>query len=263
MNVSVIFPYRDRLQHLKTSLPRIHNVLTSQGHHCEIIVVEQKDNRKFRRANLLNEGARVAGGNWIIIHDVDYYPVSDATEYVRDGVDLFLPVRRVEFVRNDLTSRPKSDVPGGYRHFNISVDADFFGGISAFTRDAFYAINGFSSKFVGWGFEDADLRERVQHYNLKFARSDDNLFYALDHDDSGPPPNDTDFHRNVHLWHVWRDNLTHGLSDFASHVQEISCPLDLGISNFRWLEATGFDPVIPPVSPIVASKFNFDEGDEA
>lgn len=263
MNVSVIFPYRDRLEHLKVTLPRIHQVLTGQGHHCEFIVVEQNDNRKFRRANLLNEGARVASGDVLVLHDIDYYPVSDTTEYFRDGLDVFLPVRRVEFVRNDLTPRPTADVPGGYRHFKISVDADFFGGISSFTREAFLTINGFSSKFVGWGFEDADLRERVQHYKLKVERSDDNLFYALEHADSGPPPNDPDFHRNVHLWHIWRENLSHGLSTNVAKVEEVIRPVDLDIPNFRWLKATGFDPVIPPVSPIIASSFNFDEGDEA
>ena len=261
MNVSVVFPYRNRLEHLHTTLPRVHQVLTAQGHHVELIVVEQKDTRKFRRANLLNEGARVASGDVIVLHDIDYYPATDDVEYFREGLDAFLPVRRVEFVHNDLTPRPTSDVPEGYRHFKISVDADFYGGISEFTREAFFAINGFSTKFVGWGFEDADLRERIQHFNLKVERSDNNLFYALDHVDSGPPSDDPDFHRNIHLWHVWRENLTHGVSTSIASVTEVPPPVALGLPNFRWVEATGFDPVIPPVSPSVASSCNFDDGD--
>lgn len=91
------------------------------------------------------------------------------------------------------------EVPGGYRHFIQEVDANFFGAVTAFKRSSFFKINGFSPMFVGWGFEDADLRERIQSANLSVLRSANQRFKALDHPDSGPAPHDPDFNRNMQL----------------------------------------------------------------
>jgi N-terminal domain of galactosyltransferase/N-terminal region of glycosyl transferase group 7 len=252
MKYSIVFCYRDRETHLNIILPQIRKLFA--GKDFEIIVAEQNDNKKFRRANLLNAGANVATGDILILHDVDYYP-SDTVEYY-DGVsDVFLPVKRVEFVHNDMTPKKIEDVPGGYRHFKDSVDDNFFGGISVFTREAFQKINGFSPKFIGWGFEDADLRERVYLRQLKVARHPSNLFYALEHPDSGPPMTDPDFRQNIMLS---QQTLTH-LHSGASNQ-----PVTLSIAdNYHplvdlWIKCTDFDPP-PPPTHIVASTFTWED----
>lgn len=258
MKLSIIIPFRDRFPHLNITVPRLRQVLQDLDH--EIIVVEQNDTKKFRRANLLNEGARVATGDLLVFHDVDYYP--DTVEYYDfdNPTDVFLPVKRVTFVYNDLTPKPIEQVPGGYRHFRNGVDADFFGGVEVFRRDAFFKINGFSPDFIGWGFEDADLRERVTAHKLTVARSTDNHFLALDHVDSGPAANDADFRSNIMKWQTWRNNLSRGINNCHPATIE-SLPIEAEVHGVDlWITATNFDK--PIQTNIVASTFNFDEGDE-
>lgn len=258
MKFSIIIPFRDRFSHLGITVPRIREVLQDVDH--EIIIVEQNDKKKFRRANLLNEGARIATGDLLAFHDVDYYP--DTVQYYdfNNPTDVFLPVNRVTFVYNDLATKPLDQVPKGYRHFCDGVDIDFFGGVEVFRRDAFFKINGFSPDFIGWGFEDADLRERIFAYNLSVARASNNHFLALDHIDSGPAMTDMDFRGNAMKLETWRNNLSRGINN--CHPATISIDTDMQhLHNVdKWVKATGFD--MPIQTHIVSSTFNFDEGDE-
>jgi glycosyltransferase involved in cell wall biosynthesis len=264
MKYSIIIPYRDREEHLKTLLMALNEEF--DGTDYEVIVVEQDDSNKFRRGNCRNVGAINASGEFLIFHDVDYYPVDQEGEWVEYWnmtVDLFLPVKRVEFVYNDLTPKPPHEIPSGYRHFKISVDDDFYGGVLSFKRDAFFAINGFSWKFVGWGFEDADLRERVKHFGLTTKRSDDNLWYALDHTDSAPPINDPDFQQNVNMWRNFRHYLGFGVNDMPYSAKVSEPPHWVGESHLtlvhKWIKASQFHDT---KVGIVCSSFNFDEGEE-
>jgi len=255
MKYSIIFSYRNRKEHLDIIIPRIRQVFQGTDH--EIIVAEQKDEKKFRRANLLNAGANVATGDVLILHDVDYYPTDGVVYY--DGVsDVYLPVKRAEFVKNDLTPRTFYEIPRGYRHFKNSVDDNFFGAVSVFTRHAFSKINGFSPEFIGWGLEDADLRERVYMAQLRVNRHPSNLFYALEHPDSGPAMNDTDFRRNISLSQETRLHLHKGASNQPNTITNVT-PKHAGVDV--WIECTDFDPP-PPPTYIIASTFNWEEGAE-
>lgn len=195
MKYSIIFCYRNREEHLNIVLPRIKEVFKDTEH--EIVVIEQNDKEKFRRSNTLNEGAKVATGDILVFHDIDYYPVNVNYFDEHSDLDVFLPVHRVEFVKNDLTPRPIEDIPKGYRTFKDGVDENFYGGVISFKRDAFFAINGFNSLFKGWGFEDENLRRRIQRNKLKVARGYGNLFVALDHKDNCPSTDDEDFRKNM------------------------------------------------------------------
>jgi len=258
MKLSIIIPFRDRFTHLGITVPRLRQVLADVDH--EIIVVEQDDQNKFRRANLLNEGARQATGDLLVFHDVDYYPKNVQYYDFANPTDVFLPVKRVTFVYNDLTPKPLEQVPGGYRHFRDGVDADFFGGVEVFRREAFFKINGFSPDFIGWGFEDADLRERVAAHNLSVARSHTNEFLALDHVDSGPASNDPDFHGNIRKWQTWRNNLSRGINNCHPASISIKTAMHSLHDVDMWVAVTNFDA--PIKTNIVASTFNFDEGEE-
>lgn len=253
MKYSFIFCYRNREAHLNITIPHLRQLYPD----AEIIVVEQNDNKKFRRANLLNEGARSATGDVLVLHDIDYYP-TDSTQYWLDGTDVFLPVKRVRFCYNDLREKPLDEVPGGYRHFKDGVDANFFGGVTSFSRDAFLSINGFSPLYVGWGFEDADLRERIKHNGLTVVRANNSEFLALDHPDSGPTFKDQDFLNNIQMSQRWMLHLDKGVQNQPSTVENVT-PRHSGVD--KWLMATNFDEP-PKPTYIVQSNFNFDEGPE-
>lgn len=234
MKHSIVICYRDRLEHLKITVPRIKEVLKDKEH--EIIVIEQDDDKKFRRANTLNEGAKLATGDIIILHDVDYYPVN--VLYHDEVHDVYLPVRRVEFTQNDLTARPEEEIPSGYRHFKTSVDDDFFGGVISFKKEAFFRCGGFSPLFIGWGFEDADLRQRIAINHLTVKRANDSLFYALAHSDSGPSANDPDFRNNMRLFSNWKNYTMFGARSQLCHKEEIT-PLVEGVD--KWVKVREFD----------------------
>lgn len=60
-------------------------------------------------------------------------------------------------------------------HWNYVIHYDtIFGGVTAFTKDQFMSVNGFSNKYYGWGGEDDDMHNRIiaRGYNIvRFPRS--------------------------------------------------------------------------------------------
>ena len=252
MKYSIIFPYRDREEHLRISIPAIREQVNRLGIDAELIIVEQSDTHKFRRASTKNLGAIVArpDTNIFVFHDIDYMP-TDSVIYHNEVSDVYLPVQRVEFLTQALTPKPIADVPGGYRHFAQGVDANFFGGVAAITREAFQKMGGFNWKMKGWGREDEAFRDACYAEQLSVARGN-GLFYALDHVDSGPDiQTDADFQQNIAMSNQWQQfrqfNVTNQPHTFT-RVTPKHPLVDV------WVEATDFDG---PTN-IVASSFLFD-----
>lgn len=233
---SIIICYRNRETHLKINIPRLYDHFTNLNVDFEIIVVEQNDNDPFCRGQLFNEGAKIANGDILIFHDVDHYPTID-TNYTNFTTDVFLPIKKVVYVHNDLTPKPDELVPCGYRHFKYSVDDDFFGGVSIFTKESFFKINGFSNVYVGWGLEDADLRERVKWYGLSVSRSETNQFFALDHPDSGASSDDVNFINNNIAFSARTQLLQYGVNSQIADVEYTDPPMK---EITTWLKTTNF-----------------------
>ncbi len=236
MKYSIIICYRNREEHLMVNVPRLHQYFTNLGVDFEIIVAEQYDSNPFCRGQLFNEGAKVATGDVLIFHDVDHYP-TDGTNYTQFDSDVFLPLKKVIYVDKNLQPKPLDKVPGGYRHFKDGVDSNFFGGVLIVTREKFFEINGFCNVYVGWGLEDADIRERILHYGLRVERSDDNTFFALDHPDSGPPPGDVHFENNNVAFSYREHLLNYGVKSQLADVEEIVPPMK---EITKWLHVTNF-----------------------
>jgi hypothetical protein len=249
MKYSIIISYRNRFEHLRILIPKLRQRFPDG----EIIVVEQKDGGKFRRGTLLNIGAQHAKGDLLVFHDVDYVPF-ESTVYYEEGFDVYLPIKFAEFVYNDFNPKPFAEIPGGYRHFHLGVDANFFGGVTTFRKEAFEKINGFNTLYVGWGFEDSDLRDRCQHHRLNIGRNAENYFFVLDHPDSGPPFTDQDFLDNIHRSQHSLDFLKYGLD---TTVAKIAHTAALVPDIDRWIQASEFDG---PTN-ITVTEFSLDEED--
>jgi hypothetical protein len=233
MKTTIIIPYRDRLEHLSILVPHL------RVYHpdAEVMVVEQGDTAKFRKACLLNVGAKEATGDLLIFHDVDYVPVGNCT-YYNPEYDVYLPVKFAKFVYNNLMPKPLTEVPGGYRHFMNGVDANFFGGVLSFRKDAFFKINGSCPLYKGWGFEDADLYKRTVIGGLSMERDDSNTFFVLDHPDSGPPDVDEDYQRNIRMCNEFQLYWNHGVQTQHYRITDEAPPVE-GVD--RWMKVYDFD----------------------
>jgi len=52
---------------------------------------------------------------------------------------------------------------------------NYFGGVTAVSKDQFQAMNGFANTFYGWGGEDDDLNHRMKQHNLTIVRGPTNV----------------------------------------------------------------------------------------
>ena len=67
----------------------------------------------------------------------------------------------------------------------------YFGGATAFTKDQFENINGFSNSYYGWGLEDDDARERVLSKYPEISRPSPEVgrYFANCHEQQAKNPN--------------------------------------------------------------------------
>jgi len=241
--ISIVVCYRNREEHLKKFVPHMRQFFRDTPH--EIIIVEQADNLRFRRGNLLNEGVRIAKGDVIALHDVDYLP-TEGTSYWQDGTDVHRPAGRVEFILMDGSPRPEEDIPSGYRHFKDKVDDDFFGAVTVFSKEAIWKINGFNPLYDGWGLEDADLRQRIAASGLHVS-SGHNLFQALPHADSFPGLSDEGFQHNQRIFSQADEFRLLGINTtFPTVMARSDKAKEWGVD--QWIEATNFTAVSPELT---------------
>ncbi|CAB3254050.1 unnamed protein product [Arctia plantaginis] len=153
-SVAVLVTYRNRQKQLDVFLPYMHNFLRKQNIHYKIYLIEQQDNKPFNKGVLYNIGVKQAINDkfpCLILHDVDLLPLDASNLYA-------------------CTNDP--------RHMSASIDKlryvliyDFLvGGVLAIRADQYVAVNGFSSKFVGWGGEDDNFAYRLSSHNLNVVR---------------------------------------------------------------------------------------------
>lgn len=149
--LGIIVPYRDRAEQLETFIKYIKGYLTNKDFMYRIIVVEQDDKESFNRGALLNVGFREAvkqDCDYVVFHDVDLLP--EKVDYTYSDVPL-------ELVHKIIDPNKK-----GFELKVTDLTDDYFGGVTIFPVETFQKINGYSNRYVGWGFEDNDLLYRCR-----------------------------------------------------------------------------------------------------
>ncbi|XP_006143293.2 beta-1,4-galactosyltransferase 1 [Tupaia chinensis] len=153
--VAIIIPFRNRQEHLKYWLYYLHPVLQRQQLDYGIYVINQAGETMFNRAKLLNVGFREAlkdyDYNCFVFSDVDLIPMDDRNTY-------------------RCFSQP--------RHISVAMDkfgfslpyVQYFGGVSALSKQQFLKINGFPNNYWGWGGEDDDIFNRLVFKGMSISR---------------------------------------------------------------------------------------------
>ncbi|XP_077332389.1 beta-1,4-galactosyltransferase 1 [Lithobates pipiens] len=155
--VALIIPFRNRDEHLKYWLYYLHPILQRQQLDYGVYVINQDGDSTFNRAKLLNigfvEALKEYDYNCFVFSDVDLIPMDDRNIYKCYG-------------------QP--------RHLSVSMDkfgfglpyTQYFGGVSALSKDQFERINGFPNNYWGWGGEDDDIYNRISSRGMSISRPD-------------------------------------------------------------------------------------------
>lgn len=153
--VAIIIPFRKRQEHLKYWLYYLHPILQRQQLDYGIYVINQAGESMFNRAKLLNIGFQEALKDYnyscFVFSDVDLIPMDDRNAY-------------------RCFSQP--------RHISVAMDkfgfslpyVQYFGGVSALSKEQFLTINGFPNNYWGWGGEDDDIFNRLVFRGMSISR---------------------------------------------------------------------------------------------
>uniref|UniRef100_A0A8C8RFX0 Beta-1,4-galactosyltransferase n=1 Tax=Pelusios castaneus TaxID=367368 RepID=A0A8C8RFX0_9SAUR len=155
--VAIIIPFRNRDEHLKYWLYYLHPILQRQQLDYGVYVINQGGEETFNRAKLLNigfeESLKEYDYDCFVFSDVDLIPMDDRNIY-------------------KCYSQP--------RHLSVSMDKfgfrlpynQYFGGVSALSKEQFVKINGFPNNYWGWGGEDDDIYNRLVFKGMRISRPD-------------------------------------------------------------------------------------------
>lgn len=165
--MALIVPYRKREEHLKEFLPYIENYLKNQNIDFEIIIVEQKDEKPFNRAKLMNVGAINASKDvdYFVFHDVDLLPKNIDYRFCNHSLKLFTFIKQEN---------------GKYKEYKQTN----FGGAVLIPKNIFFDVNGFSNNYWQWGSEDDDFFMRHIFKGLTPLYDTEGKFTTLPHEHS-------------------------------------------------------------------------------
>ncbi|XP_071792283.1 beta-1,4-galactosyltransferase 4-like [Asterias amurensis] len=163
--IAIIIPFRNRHYQLMIFLRYMIPFLQKQRLEFAIYVVNQENDFLFNKGILMNAGflesPKFAEWDCIIFHDIDHIPQHEGNPY--HCVDL-----------------PRHLMGGADNRNYRPPYGSIFGGVTAFNKNQFKKVNGFSNKYWGWCCEDDDMGWRVAVGGLKRTRyKGDIAFYKV------------------------------------------------------------------------------------
>ena len=181
--LAIIVPYRNRKKQLDRFIKHIDKFFSDKDTDYHIFVVEQSDNKSFNQGKLLNIGFASTIRKEYPSNRQNF----DSELRTRTSYSLAKSFRRkwrdhkcsdwdfTHYAFHDVDLLPEKDVDYSYpEHHPIHLAgytseydyqlqfADYFGGVTLFTRDQYELVNGRSNNYWGWGFEDDDLLYRCR-----------------------------------------------------------------------------------------------------
>ena len=164
MRLAIIIPYRNRERNLNSLIKHLKWFLPKQEiNNFHIFVAIQDDELPFNKGLLFNTVFKQINESfdYFIFHDVDLIPLESDYKYVNYPTHLSSEVEQFDY---------KNPYDG------------LFGGVSAFNKEDFIKINGYSNMFKGWGGEDDDLFNRILIKGLIPHRKSPGRFLSLWHE---------------------------------------------------------------------------------
>ncbi|XP_026060016.1 beta-1,4-galactosyltransferase 1 [Carassius auratus] len=208
--VAIIIPFRNRGEHLKYWLHYLHPILKRQQLDYGIYVIQQDGEGTFNRAKLLNVGYVEALKEYdydcFIFSDVDIIPMDDRNTY-------------------KCSSQP--------RHLSVSMDKfgfrlpykQYFGGVSAMSKEQFQKINGFPNNYWGWGGEDDDIFNRLVFRGMKISRPSGDIGKCRMIRHSRDKKNEPNPQRFKRIAHTRQTMNTDGIKSLSYKVVDIDIDL--------------------------------------
>ena len=157
MKLAIIVPYRNRKKQLNRFIKHIDKFFSDKDIDYHIFVIEQLDDKPFNQGKLLNIGfMKNKDYDYFAFHDVDLLPQDVDYSYPKDK-----PIHLGSYTSE----------------YDYELQfADYFGGVTLFTREQYELVNGRSNNYWGWGYEDDDLLFRCKEAGLLV----DKKFFGID-----------------------------------------------------------------------------------
>ena len=190
-------PYRDREQQYKAFLSHIKayflNDKFDKNINVKICIVEQSNSKPFNLGCLNNIGFDINKDylDYIVINNIDFLPIFSDFTYSED------PMLLIKYGYNNLPMKPSNR---SSRNIIKAPSREYvFLGSVLIPKEIFKKVNGYSNSYWGWGFEDSDMRKRLETMKIDIKYRDglyqplihDNLGYIVDDNDKSKP---SEFH---------------------------------------------------------------------
>ncbi len=221
----IVVPYRDRLKQYEIFL--FHSKIyfnedkLDKYLNLKLCFLEQANDKPFNLGSLNNAGFLINEDylDYIVINNVDFLPMITDYSYSEN------PMLLIKHGYNNLPIIPSKDprlIVKAPKRENV-----FLGSI-LIPKNVFKKVNGYSNSYWGWGFEDTDMKKRLDTNKIKVDYRDgfyqplihDNLGYDMNEEKKVVPSkyhlnNQKTFNEN---WKDHQNYLKDGINNFKYKV---------------------------------------------
>ena len=223
--LTIVVPYRDRPKQYEIFL--FHSKIyfnedkLDKYLNLKLCFLEQANDKPFNLGSLNNAGFLINEDylDYIVINNVDFLPMITDYSYSEN------PMLLIKHGYNNLPIIPSKDprlIVKAPKRENV-----FLGSI-LIPKNVFKKVNGYSNSYWGWGFEDTDMKKRLDTNKIKVDYRDgfyqplihDNLGYDMNEEKKVVPSkyhlnNQKTFNEN---WKDHQNYLKDGINNFKYKV---------------------------------------------